>query len=87
LLYHLVLKFVVLNVNHVGNKEEQNEISYVALKHSKFEEQQQRSIISIAKITPPEQSKISKLTSSKSNSMLSRNIMRINFLLNNKFPI
>jgi hypothetical protein len=41
LLYHLVLKFVVSNVNHVGNKEKQNEISYVALKHSKFETQQQ----------------------------------------------
>ena len=41
LLYLLILKFIVLDVNHVGNTEEQNETSYVALKHSKFKAQQQ----------------------------------------------
>jgi len=37
LLYLLIWKFIVLDVNHVDNKDEQNEISYVVLKHSKFE--------------------------------------------------
>ena len=45
------------------------------------------SITSIAKIIPPKQSKASKFASSKSNSMFSRNQMRIKLLFSSKFPI